>query len=90
MSKREAGQGLVEYTLILVLTAVVVIVIIALIQSALIKSNPPAMDAALHDIVQYCDSQSAYRRTVGKVTTTHYDTDKFIVCMQQYEYRVTR
>ena len=47
MKKRQAGQGLVEYALILILVAVVVIVILAMLGptiSNMLTGNPCAVD----------------------------------------------
>jgi len=85
---RERGEWVVEYAFILVLAAVIVCVILALIGPR--NQTPPAVDAPMMDIVHYCDGQSAYTRTINKITTTHYDSDKFRVCLQRYEYRISR
>lgn len=87
----ERGQGLVEYALILILFAVVVVVCIALISGGK-ATPPPAMDAPLMDIVHYCDEQARESRynAATKSSKVTYNPDKFVTCMQQYEYRVTR
>lgn len=104
MMNRERGQGLVEYALILVLVAIVVIVGIVLVGKLINPPQKPAIDAPLLEIVRWCESNardsetsitSAYNPTTKKIETkpTSRSVDspeKFITCMQSYEYRVTR
>ena len=105
MKRRQSGQGLVEYALIIVLVAVVAVVIAAVFVPKLFNPPaPPVMDAPLLDIVRWCEGQArdSYTVTVPTynavtkqttVTTqarTRDNPDKFITCMQKYEYRVTR
>jgi hypothetical protein len=100
------GQGIVEYALVIVLVAIVVIVTVTLIAPIFKKTEPPVMNAPLLEIVRYCEplardahtSTSLVSSNIGNQTvitpqtrTTYTDSaDKFIDCMQRYEWQVTR
>jgi hypothetical protein len=81
------GQGMIEYAMILVLVAIVVIVCVALIAPVFKKTEPPtppAMNAPLLDIVRWCEPRardayhvkewqySALKKRSEEVTVTRY------------------
>lgn len=55
---------------------------------------PPTMNAPLLEIVRYCEplSRDKHSSFNGKTTSAWYtdNTDKFLACMQSYEYIVSR
>lgn len=57
-------------------------------------SHPPAMNAPLLHIVRYCEPLARDKHTSfnGKTTSVSYtdNPEKFIACMQDYEYQIKR
>lgn len=95
-----------EWSLVLVLIGVVVVVCVALFGGSPAQPQPPVMNAPLLDIVRYCESNARETYTTTSMspskigntlvmvpqTITHIKDapEKFVACMQTYEYTVKR
>lgn len=85
MNKSQRGQGLVEYTLILVLVAVIVLVVITLVGQATTPARPAAFDGDTLTVVKSCAESNSRASTVmvGQVpiTSKSVDADGLLRCL---------